>query len=316
MKGIISIDGGGTKSEILVVTSDGTIRYRSLTGASNPNDIGMEIAFNNLNNGLSNALVFSKENDIEIVSIFLGIAGIEFGDSMTVLKEKLVDSLKLDNLYIHGDLASVVELGLGNLDKGLVIISGTGFNMALKDENQIINIGGWGYLPDDYLSGFDLGKDALIYASRAINGVGDNTILVDLFKRELGHDLWYSMADIYKGGITRVASFSKLIMEGYRNNDSVCLNIVNKRVDYLSSVISNKMNYIKGIKNVVLFGGIFENNKEIVDRLTNNLGSDYKISITTKKTVYGATMVAFRHSKLKLDDDFEDNFIKSYKEVK
>ena len=66
MKGIISIDGGGTKSEILVVTSDGTIRYRSLTGASNPNDIGMEIAFNNLNNGLSNALVFSKENDIEI----------------------------------------------------------------------------------------------------------------------------------------------------------------------------------------------------------------------------------------------------------
>ena len=62
MKGIISIDGGGTKSEILVVTSDGNVRYRALTGASNPNDIGMEIAFNNLNNGLNDALIFARKN--------------------------------------------------------------------------------------------------------------------------------------------------------------------------------------------------------------------------------------------------------------
>ena len=111
MKGIISIDGGGTKSEILVVTSDGTIRYRSLTGASNPNDIGMEIAFNNLNNGLSNALVFSKENDIEIVSIFLGIAGIEFGDSMTVLKEKLVN-VDIIHSYYNKEILGKQELDI------------------------------------------------------------------------------------------------------------------------------------------------------------------------------------------------------------
>ena len=71
------------------------------------------------------------------------------------------------------------------------------------------------------------------------------------------------------------------------------------------------------VKIATKIGIVYEkNNKEIVDRLTNNLGNDYKISITNKKTVYGATMVAFRHSKLELDDNFEDNFIKSYKEVK
>ena len=314
MKGIISVDGGGTKSEILVVTSDGNVVYRSLVPSSNPNDIGMDIAFNNLNAGLKDALTFSSSNGIEIVSIFLGIAGIEFGNSISVLKEKLINSLEYKNIYVDGDLASVVELGLGELDSGLVIISGTGFNMALKDNDKITNIGGWGYMPDDYLSGFDLGRDALIYASRAINKVGEDTILVDLFEKELGNTLWYSMADIYKGGVTRVASFSRLVMEGYRSSDKVCTNIVNNRVDYLTSVIEKIMSNLNE-KNIVLFGGVFEHNKEIVDRISNNLGSKYKISITTKKTVYGAVKVAFKYSKLILNDDFESNFLESYNEV-
>ena len=314
MKGIISVDGGGTKSEILVVTSDGNVVYRDIVGPSNPNDIGMDVAFNNLNAGLKKAMDFAYEKKIEIVSMFLGIAGIEFGDSLSVLKDKLITSLEFSELYVDGDLASVVELGLGDLDTGLVIISGTGFNMALKKKNEVINIGGWGYLPDDYLSGYDLGKDALIYASRAINEVGENTILVDLFKKELGHSLWYSMADIYKGGITKVASFSRLVMQGYRQEDRVCLNIVNKRVDHLTNVIKSKMDDLSE-KNIVLFGGVFEHNKEIVDRIKQNLGESYKISITTKKTVYGAVRVALKKANLTLDSNFEETFINSYKEV-
>ena len=106
MKGIISIDGGGTKSEILIVTVDGIVRYKALVGASNPNDIGMENAFNNLNSGLKRALSFSVINNTEIMAIFLGIAGIEFGDSINVLKDKLIESLNFSSLYVDGDLAT------------------------------------------------------------------------------------------------------------------------------------------------------------------------------------------------------------------
>jgi N-acetylglucosamine kinase-like BadF-type ATPase len=315
MKGIISVDGGGTKSEILIVLSDGKVIYKDIVASSNPNDIGMENAFNNLNLGLKRALSFSVINNTEIMAIFLGIAGIEFGDSINVLKDKLIKSLDFPSLYVNGDLASVVELGLGNLNSGVVVISGTGFNMAIKDNEKLINIGGWGYLADDYLSGYDLGKDALKYASFAINKVGKDTILVDLFNKELGNTLWYSMADIYKGGITKVASFSKLVMEGYRKNDEVCLQIVNSRVDHLSNVIKNNTISMKE-KNVVLFGGVFENNKEIVDRLKANLSNEYKITITNKKTVYGATLVALKKANISVTKEIEDNFIKSYKEEK
>ena len=315
MRGIISLDGGGTKSELLVVNDSGEVLYRDVVKSSNPNDIGMETAFNNLNDALTKALSFSSENNIEIVSIFLGIAGIEFGDSISVLKDKLINSLSFDNIYVDGDLRSVVELGLGELNSGLVIISGTGFNMAYKNNDNIKNIGGWGYIADDYLSGFDLGKDALIYASRAINGIGENTILVDLFSKELKHSLWYSMAEIYSGGVSRVASFSRLVMEGYKLKDSVCLNIVNRRVDKLVNDIKNIMKEANE-KNVVLFGGVFENNKVIVDSIANKLGEEYVITITNKKTIYGATRVAFKYANISLNKEFEDNFVSSYKKVK
>ena len=314
MRGIISLDGGGTKSELLIVNDLGIVLYRNVVKSSNPNDIGMDIAFNNLNDALTRALIFSSENNIEIVSIFLGIAGIEFGDSIEVLKNKLISSLNYKNIYVDGDLRSVVELGLGDLDSGLVIISGTGFNMAFKNENKITNIGGWGYLADDYLSGFDLGKDALVYASRAINGVGKNTILVELLEKELSHTLWYSMANIYRGGVSKIASFSKLVMEAYKLNDEVAVNIVNNRVNYLVSTIESIMEK-SSEKNVVLFGGIFEHNKVIVDSIMNKLGDNYNVSVTNKKTVYGATKVAFKYANIRLDNDFDNNFITSYKKV-
>ena len=315
MRGIISLDGGGTKSELLIVDDSGIVLYRDVVKSSNPNDIGMEKAFNNLNEALKKALSYSNENAIEIVSIFLGIAGIEFGDSIDVLKGKLTESLNFNNIYVDGDLQSVVELGLGELDSGLVIISGTGFNMAYKYNENIKNIGGWGYLADDYLSGFDLGKDALIYASRAINGIGENTVLVDLFNEELKHTLWYSMADIYRGGVSRVASFSRLVIEGYKLNDRVCLNIVNRRIDNLVNDIKRIMNDTNE-KNVVLFGGVFENNKVIVDSIINKLGKEYVVTLTNKKTVYGATKVAFKCANISLNKEFEDNFISSYKKVR
>ena len=68
-------------------------------------------------------------------------------------------------------------------------------------------------------------------------------------------------------------------------------------------------------KNIVLFGGIYENNKEIVERMMNNLGDQYKISITTKKTVYGAVKKAFKLSNTILDKTFEEQFMSSYNEV-
>ena len=310
MEAFIAIDGGGSKTELVLVDILGNILSRKVVNCSNPNDVGMDDAFSTLNSAIKEMLA---ETSIEVKKIFLLIAGIEFGDSKKILKERLANSIGIKDIHIDGDLASVKECGLGNRSDGIVIISGTGFNMAIKKDNEFTNVGGWGYLCDDYLSGFDLGKDALVYSSRAINGVGEKTILVDMLEKHFSNSLWYSMKEIYDNGIKGVASLSKLVVEAYKLGDSVAKNIIHTRVERLVNTIKSSNGISEEILPVVLFGGVFENNSFIVEMLKQKLGSNYHVSVSNSKTIYGAVSIGYKSYNLD-DKNFYSNFDNSYKE--
>lgn len=313
MKGFIAVDGGGSKTELVLVDILGNVLLRLIVECTNPNDVTMDKSFITLKDSIKKLLKHAKKNKINAEVIFLAIAGIEFGDSKNILKEKLIKCLKFNNIHIDGDLASVKECGLSNKDDGVVIISGTGFNMSVKQNKKFTNIGGWGYLADDYFSGFDLGKEALVIASRAIDGIEEKTILVDLLEKHFDNKLWYSMKEIYDGGIKKVASLSKVVMEAYRLNDKAAIKIVDNRLERLSEVIKDKTEGMKTPVDIVLFGGIFENNSVVVDKF-NKLLKDYHVFVTNKRTIYGTISLARKCFKEEIHKGFFTNLEKSYKE--
>ena len=311
MKGFIAVDGGGSKTELVLVDILGNIFARKIVNCSNPNDVGMEHSFSILSSSIKELMKISKTHNLELAHILLAIAGIEFGDSRKILKDKLRESLSFENISVEGDLASVKEVALGNKSDGVVVISGTGFNMAVKKNNEFSHVGGWGYLPDDYFCGFDLGKDALIASSRAINKVGDDTILVSLLEEHYGNALWYSMAQIYNEGIKGVASLSRLVIEAYNKEDKVAKNIINGRLKNLAKVIMDKTSEINDVE-VYLFGGIFENNEFIVKLLNEYLTEKFKLKITSKRTIYGAVSLGIKNVLSEVNSSFYSNFDKNY----
>ena len=310
MKGFIAVDGGGSKTEVVLVNVLGHVLAREIVNCSNPNDVGMEQTYTTLNDVLKRLL---EKKEVEVTSIFLAIAGIEFGNSKELLKQKLTESLNFNNIHIDGDLASVKELGLGNYKDGVVVIAGTGFNMAIKNNFNFSHVGGWGYLADDFFSGFDLGKEALVRASRAINGIDKDTQLISLLESHFNNSLWYSMAQIYNEGIKGVASLSRLVFEAYLNNDEVAKEIVDTRINKLVDIIKDKTSKIISPIRICLFGGIFENNSFIVDKMKALLGDSYIVEVTNRRTIYGAVSLGIKSIK-EPNEEFYINFNKSYKE--
>lgn len=315
MKGFIAIDGGGSKTEYVLVSEIGNILAHRFSTCTNPNDVGMKNSLSILESNINEMLTFAKTRDLDVQFVFLAIAGIEFGDSKEVLKTELLKSLLIDNIYVEGDLASVKELGLGNDRDGVVIISGTGFNMAIKRNDEYSSIGGWGYLADDYLSGFDLGKEALVRCSRAIDMVEESTILVKMIEEKFNNKLWYDMAEIYQSGIKGVASLSKIVVQAYKLKDRVAMDIIDRRVANLCNVLKEKTKDMTSQVKVCLFGGIFENNDFIVEKIRLNLGEKFLVNVTTKKTVYGAVYLAKKKLNGIIDKEFLLNFDNSYSEV-
>ena len=309
MRGFIAVDGGGSKTEVILVSELGEVLKHKIVDCTNPNDVGMDNTISILTNVLKEFL----DTKYSVECIFLAIAGIEFGDSKNILLDNLKTKLKYENIYIDGDLASVKEAGLSDYSNGIVIIAGTGFNMAIKKNDKFNGVGGWGYLADDFFSGFDLGKEALVRASRAIDGIDKNTILVSLLEEHFGNTLWYSMGSIYNSGVKGVASLSKIVFKAYLNNDEVAKEIVDNRLNKLVHVIKEKSNDIEGNINVCLFGGIFENNDFLVEKLANMLSEKYIVNTTSKKTIYGAVSLGIKKIK-NVDEEFYRSFDKSYKE--
>ena len=88
MEAFIAIDGGGTKSEVLLVDILGNVISRQVVNCANPNDVGMDNCFLTLSNAINFMLDRAKENDVIVNKAFLLIAGIEFGDSKRILKDK------------------------------------------------------------------------------------------------------------------------------------------------------------------------------------------------------------------------------------
>lgn len=310
MKGFIAVDGGGSKTELVLFNELGNIFSHEMISCTNPNDIGIEISIKRLEISIKKMMKVAKKYRLNLSNIFLGIAGVEFGNIAKVIKEALQQKLKFESIVVEGDLASVKELSLSELNNGAVIISGTGFNMSFKINGEFNNVGGWGYMPDNYLSGLDLGKDALIACSKAIDGIGQETCLVSLLETHFGNKLWYAMDEIYKSGIKGVASLSRYVVEGYLSGDKVSKSIIDTRIKNLVNTIKKKSNEIG--MNIYLCGGIFENNSFIVEKMQKLLGEDYKLILTTKKTIYGAVSLS-RKKYTGINEDFYKIFDREYK---
>ena len=313
MKGFIAIDGGGSKTELVLCDLTGHIYVHMFTDSTNPNDIGLKECLATLKSAIKRLLDRAKKYNLIVESVLLAIAGVEFGDTIDNIKNHLLQTLNISNINIVGDLASVVEMNLSSLDTGVVLISGTGFNMAFKENKKISTIGGWGYLVDNYLSGFDLGKDALVAASKSIDGIGKKTCLVKMLEKYFSNSLWYSMDEIYKSGIKGVAKLSKLLIEAYLKDDEVAKEIIETRVNNLASVIKKKS------KNkpcdIYLCGGLIENNSCLVKLLNETLDYKYNLIVSNKRVIYGASLLAVKSMKATLEKSFQDNFNTSYKEL-
>ncbi len=226
----LGIDGGGTKTKVIVINELEEIVFENVSGPSSVDTVSREEtlkAFLDSLKGLNKEITFK--------ACFAGLGGIVFNhDKETVISlMKELPQVNSDTiLKAENDMHNALYSGL-LFDEGIALIAGTGMVAFGKDlDGKEAKCGGWGYKEGDLGSAYSMGKRALRYMIRAYDGRYE----IDDFAKEIA----------LKVGLKRPEDIIKIMNELHLNRTAVAdlSRIVNKYANAgneYASIIADKM---------------------------------------------------------------------------
>ncbi|MBE6553251.1 MAG: XRE family transcriptional regulator [Ruminococcaceae bacterium] len=305
----LGIDGGGTKTEFLLVSADGYVQKRLLKSGCNPNDIGYSKMSSLILDGIGDIL---KEFQ-SIKSVFCGIAGISTGDNAKRLQDELKKRYPKINIQIKND-----SFNLFALDEraDMAVISGTGSVVFVKDGNSYKRLGGWGYLLDGAGSAYDIGRDALREALRQEDMKESPSRMSRMLYKKLNTDtVWNHINTVYNGGKPYIAGLASVVFEAYQQGDTRAKEIIDKNAKALAELLNAGVRLYGATALAIASGGLFEHNGDII---AEHIGkySNVNLKMSDLPPIYGACRSACRMEGCKPVDAFYENFKKTYGGIK
>ncbi len=270
---VLCIDGGGSKTELQVLDSNGYLvelehcgksTYSVRSGGSNINVVGLS--------GIKQALdtlfagVKTKKDQIDLLTLVKQctvIAGFSGADIHEV-RDKIFNLFKEygfteNKIIVTSDSVMSLEPICGD---GIILIAGTGSVCLGKKGADTIRVGGLGRLLGDEGSGYYIGHQALKFALEDEFGWGRPTklkfLLRDFFKTS---DLKTMVIPFYNGEINncQIAAITPIVFDLAEKKDEVALEIVDNALNELSKLLVSMIR-LGSYKNstIYFFGGIFK----------------------------------------------------------
>jgi N-acetylglucosamine kinase-like BadF-type ATPase len=161
----IGVDGGGTKTECILIDARGAVAARHTAAACNPSLVGSEMARKILADALQTLWAQIRHSGAEISATLLCMAG-----SLPFWREAAAGIKDYGTVTAAPDSLPVLELATGGAP-GLVLHAGTGsFVAARAPDGSIHYAGGLGWRFGDPGSGHDLGRRAIARALLELQG--------------------------------------------------------------------------------------------------------------------------------------------------
>lgn len=265
-KYVVGVDGGGTKTQVIILNDEGRVCGTGISGSSNYDDLGAEGAQANIQIAVQNAAQEAGVSSSGFDAVFLGMAGVVSDKDRSVI-HTIANNLNLapsELIGVDHDCRTALAGGLSGRP-GIVLITGTGSSCyGRNSQGEDWRSGGWGHLISDEGSGYWFGIQAMSAAVGAYDGRKPATPLVEQVMDALGiHEMNDIMHRIYVPGMSRaeIAALGPLVIEAANNNDAVALGFVRRGASDLAEAVlavARKLGMSEGQSELALVGGLYK----------------------------------------------------------
>lgn len=306
MKYVIGIDGGGTKTEALVVTADGLEHGGFTVPSTNPHAVTFEQATAHMGQLLD--LVFSapETQGLTCAAVCLGLAGVDTEEERARFREYLeayrVRRSLAFELFLNNDAQIALMATLGD-DRGIIVISGTGsIAYGLTEQGNRFRTGGWGNLLGDEGSGYDIGLRALRAAMRSHDGIEPPTMLTGMIVDACGFNSITELRSyIYRPHIKKhdIARFAELCIRADEAGDAAAGAIVRTAATELSNTAAALVRKDAWFEqcDLVTSGSIFTHSRRFAESFRSGLlerAPRVRMHPAAREPAYGAALLAWR----------------------
>ncbi len=291
-----AIDGGGTKTEMVLVDQAGTEVLRDTTTTSNSAVVGHDRAIETLQE-LITRVTTRAGVELPLTGLWCGLSGSDRPEDHEKLEPsltKLSESLTLTN---------DAELAIGALPNrvGVALVSGTGsIAFGRSEDGEIARAGGWGHVFGDYGSGYDVARKGLYAYSAFVDGYGPPTSLKERFTEHFDLPDPYSIINrIYDPKMSKgdIARLSQMIVAEAEAGDVVSRGILREVAVDLTTyadAVARRLAFSPFL-NLALVGGMLTHVERFRAQVLDNLEMHWdldKVVHVTDPALTGAQYVA------------------------
>tara|TARA_R110002126_G_scaffold1402_12_gene8018 strand:+ start:9778 stop:11310 length:1533 start_codon:yes stop_codon:yes gene_type:complete len=319
---VAGIDGGGTKTRIVLLDITGRVLGAGESGPGNLHDMGPERTRDHVAQAWSRAWENVGEAPRPCDAAFFGMASVVTqADRGTI--HRIATELKMApaaHIGVDVDLRIALAGGLAG-QNGIVVIAGTGSSCFGRNTNGETHMAsGWGSTLDDRGSSHDLGLSALVACAFAADGRAPETSLLTSIRDhlQLGDDWRELMTRVDVDGMTRaeIAGLAKLVTAEARAGDRTARDIIESATFELSRAVEAVARAIdESSPHVVAVGGLAQSGPEWrlpFERAVQSRLPEARIVEPLLPPDLGACLVAFESLGIELDAEVRSRLVAAH----
>ncbi len=297
---VAGIDGGGTKTEGVVLNEAGEVVARARGGSTNLNFVSVQQCEQSVAQ-VCHQLV-QRIDGAEVVLLY-----------STFLPDLAPVRAEIKRTFPHAQWLGVAEhravLSAGGVMEayGIGVVAGTGSStVGWRGEERHVSVGGWGMLLGDEGSATDIAIQALRAVMRALDGRGEPTALreemMDYFGLQRVVDI---VRKVYREEMPRhvLAGFAVRVSRAAHAGDRVAQRILQEAGVTLGSdvlVVARRLFAPDEAFPVVLGGGVFQAGDWVIQPLRERVLAEFpraQIIVPSASPAEGLARLALRDLK-------------------
>ncbi len=261
---VLAIDGGGSKTDVVLVRADGSVLAHAQGPSSQPQLVGLPAAIAVLDELVAKVAAAVGRTDALPVADHAAVylAGLDLPQELAAVREQVDGRLWGRETVVANDTFALLRAGTESPD-AVAVVCGTGINCVGRNAaGATTTFPALGMLTGDWGGGHHLGQMAIWRGARAEDGRGEPTSLQQLVADHFGYPSVQRVGEAFHLGELderRIGELSPVVLAAATDGDAVARQLVDRLAEEIAVLVTVSLRRL-GLQDspadVVLGGGV------------------------------------------------------------